>query len=289
LAIRRKVLGDQHRETAVSLSDVASVLRLNGDLAGAESLLRQCLDLSIRNRGETHPVTATTLHDVALITAARGDLVAAESLFRTVMEHHRKALGEGHPLVAVTLNSLAHVWREQRRYAEAAAALEAALNIARPVLGSDHQLVAIYTINLASVRLSQGEPAAAEPLLREGLRIRALSPHLVPNRRRIFPDDDWSVGATKSLLGALLTATARHGEAEAMLLEARRDLEALPAPPRRDIHATISRLIELYVAWDKPAKAAEYAKLLDPPFKSSAKVGRSSRDLRRDVADARHR
>ena len=32
LGIRRKVLGDEHRETAVSLSDLASVLRLNGDL-----------------------------------------------------------------------------------------------------------------------------------------------------------------------------------------------------------------------------------------------------------------
>jgi hypothetical protein len=34
LVVRRKVLGDAHRETAVSLNAVASVLRLNGDLAG---------------------------------------------------------------------------------------------------------------------------------------------------------------------------------------------------------------------------------------------------------------
>jgi serine/threonine-protein kinase len=266
-AIRRKVLGDEHRETAVSLSDVASVLRLNGDLAGAESLLRQCLDLSIKARGATHPVTATTLHDVALITAARGDRASAESLFGTVMEHHRKALGDRHPFVAVTLNSLSHVLRDERRYDEAAAALETALNIARPVLGSEHQLVAIYTINLASVHLQRGEPAAAEPLLREGLRIRALAPNLVPNRRRIFPDDDWSIGATKSLLGASLTATARYKDAEAMLLEARHDLEALSPPRAPEIQATITRLIELYTAWDKPAKAAEYRKLLGSAIK----------------------
>ena len=271
-AVRRKVLGDAHRETAVSLSDVASVLRLNGDLAGAESLLRQCLALTIKNRGERHPVTATTLHDVALVTAARGDRASAESLFRTVMEHHRKALGDRHPLVAVTLNSLAHVLREQRRYDEAAAALEGALNIARPVLGTDHQLVAIYSINLASVHLARGRAAAAEPLLREGLRIRTRSPELVPNRRRIFPDDDWSVGATKSLLGATLTAMARYSEAETMLLEARRDLDALPAPLPRDVDATITRFVDLYVAWDKPAKAADYRRLLESSSRSSAGV-----------------
>ena len=57
-------------------------------------------------------------------------------------------------------------------------ALEAALAIARPALGSEHQLIAIYTINLASVHLARREPAAAEALLRDGLRIRLLAPQL---------------------------------------------------------------------------------------------------------------
>jgi serine/threonine protein kinase/tetratricopeptide (TPR) repeat protein len=258
LGIRRKLLGEEHGETAVSLSDVASVLRLNGDLAGAEALLRQSLELNRKARGEAHAMTATTLHDAALVAAAKGDRASAESMFRKVMDTHRKTLGERHPLVAVTLNSLARVLRDQGRYDEAAAALQAALDIARPALGSEHQLVAIYTINLASVHLARKEPAAAEALLREGLRIRVLSPQLVPNRRRIFPEDDWSVGATKSLLGASLVALARYSEAEAVLLDARRDLEALPVPPRRDVHATIARLIDLYDAWGKPNRAAIY-------------------------------
>ena len=90
------------------------------------------------------------------------------------------------------------------------------------------------------MHLARGEPAAAEALLREGLRIRLLrAADWCPNRRRIFPEDDWSVGAAKSLLGAALTALARYGEAEAVLLEARRDLEALSPPPPRDVHVTI--------------------------------------------------
>ncbi len=258
LAIRRKLLGDEHGETAVSFSDVASVLRLNGDLAAADTFLRRSLEVNRRVRGDAHVMTATTLHDVALISAAKGERASAESMFRTVMDTHRKALGESHPLVAVTLNSLSHVLRAEGRYDEAAAALDRALNIARPALGNEHQLVAIYTLNLASVQLSRKEPAAAEALIREGLRIRLLSPQLVPNRRRIFPEDDWTVAATKSLLGASLIAQAHYGEAEAVLLDVRRELEALPAPPRRDLHATITRLIELYEAWGKPDKAAIY-------------------------------
>ncbi len=58
LAIRTRALGEQHGETAVSQSDLASVLRLNGDLPGAERLLRQCLETNLKTRGATHPNTA---------------------------------------------------------------------------------------------------------------------------------------------------------------------------------------------------------------------------------------
>ena len=258
LAIRQKVLGDDHGETAVSYSDLASVLRLNGDLDGAEALLRRSLEVHRRTRGEAHAMTATTLHDVALITAARGEPSAAEALFRQAMDVHRKTLGESHPLVAVTLNSLGRVLRDQGRYDEAAAALEAALQIARPALGSDHQLIAIYSLNLASVHVARGEPEAAEALLRDGLRIRGLAPRLVPNRRRIFPEDDWSVEAARSLLGATLTALKRYSEAETVLLEARRELDGAASPPGRDVDATNTRLVDLYVAWGKPDQAARY-------------------------------
>jgi eukaryotic-like serine/threonine-protein kinase len=200
LAIRRKVLGDEHRETAVSLSGLASVLRLKGDLSGAEVILRQSLEMNRRTRGPDHANTGSALHDLALVATARRDYVAAESMFQQSLEITRKALGDKHPTVAMALNGLSRVYRDQKRYGEAAVALQDALDIARPTLGSDHQLVAIYTLNLGAVQLARNEPAAAEALLREGLRIRRLAPALVPARRRAFPEDDWTVAAIESLL-----------------------------------------------------------------------------------------
>jgi serine/threonine protein kinase len=261
LAIRRKVLGEGHRETAVSQSDLASVLRLNGDLSGAETLLGQSLETNRRTRGQEHPNTTTALHDLALIAATRGDYGAAESLLRQVLVNHRKTVGDRHLLVASTLNSLSRVLMRQGRPDEAAAALDEALRIVRAALGGEHQLVAIYTINFGSAQLARRQPAAAEVLLREGLRIRIQAPGLVPTRRRTFLEDDWSVGAIKSLLGASLTAQARYAEAEAMLLEARRDLETLPASRGADMQTTIARLVDLYAAWGKPDKAATYRAL----------------------------
>jgi serine/threonine protein kinase/tetratricopeptide (TPR) repeat protein len=258
LDIRRTVLGSEHRETAVSLSDLASVLRLNGDLDGAETLLKQSLELNIKTRGADHPNTAVSLHDLGLVAAGRGDYLGAESGFRQALALQRKAFGNSHPVMAATLNNLARALREQGRYDEAAEALQEAVQMTRGAFGNDHQLVAIYSINLASIQLARNQPAAAETLLREGLRIRSRAPGIVPVRRRTMREDDWSLGATRSLLGACLLAERRYPEAENALLDARRQLEALPASGGTEMKVVIARLIDLYVAWGKPDKAASF-------------------------------
>jgi eukaryotic-like serine/threonine-protein kinase len=260
LEMRRKLLGEEHRETAVSLNDLGSVLRLNGDLSGAEALIRRSLAINLKTRGKDHPNTATTMHDLALIVAARGDYPAAESMLREALATERKVLGDKHAAVAATFNTLSRVLFEQGRYEEAVSALEDALRIAGPALGPDHPLVAIYTINLGAVELARNTPAAtaaAELLLRDGLRMRSLAPGVVPSRRRTFPDNDWTIGGTKSLLGAALLAEQRYDEAEAMLLEAERDLAASD-DHRADMNATVRRLADLYDSLGKPAKAAAY-------------------------------
>jgi tetratricopeptide (TPR) repeat protein len=162
--------------------------------------------------------------------------------------------------VATALNNLSRALAAQGKYDEALSVQQEALSVALPTLGSAHQLIAIYKINLASVYLARHEAAPAEKLLREALPMRVRAPGIVPIRRRTFPEDDWSVGATKSLLGAALVALARYDEAETMLLDAHRDLGAVPHS--RDAVANITRLVALYDAWGRPDKAAEYRPLL---------------------------
>jgi eukaryotic-like serine/threonine-protein kinase len=258
LAIRRKAFGEQHRETATSLSDLASVLRLNGDLSGAELLLRQCLETNLKTIGPDHANTFLTLHDLALIAAARGDYATAETSLRGLLTLGRKALGDRHPHLAAAMNNLARALLERGQYGEAASVLGDALSIAIPAFGNDHPLIAIYKVNLASAHLARQEAGRAEVLLREALDIRVRTPRVVPNRRRTLPEDDWSVGAIKSLLGASLAAQARYAEAEAALLEAHRDLTGVPRAPSRDEQATIARLAALYDAWGRPDRAAAY-------------------------------
>jgi serine/threonine-protein kinase len=262
LTIRRKALGDDHRETAVSLSGLAAVLRLNGDLAGANALLQQCLANNRKTVGDEHANTFLTLNDIALVEAARGNDASAEAQLRNAVAVGRKALGNRHPNVAAALNNYARLLMRRGKYDEAVPDLQEALNIAVPALGSEHPLVGIYKINLASAYLARNEPAAAEPLLRHALQIRQRAPGVVPSRRRTLPEDDWSVGATRSLLGATLVSLKHYAEAEPLLLAARRDLDIAPGPQSPEARATLARLVSLYVAWGRPDKAAEYRALL---------------------------
>jgi len=57
LAIRRKVLGEEHPVTAVSLNNLGGLLQDMGDLAGARSYLEQALAISRKVLGVDHPTT----------------------------------------------------------------------------------------------------------------------------------------------------------------------------------------------------------------------------------------
>ena len=57
---------------------------------------------------------------------------------------------------------------------------------------------------------------------------------------------------------ASLVAQRRYTDAEAVLLQARRDLDTQPQPPARDVKATMTALVRLYDAWGKRDAAAVY-------------------------------
>lgn len=262
LGIRQRVLGVGDRETAVSLNGLGSILRLNGDLDGAEAMIREGLEVNRRTRGDAHANTGSTLHDLGLIAFARGNLREAESLFQQALDIHAKALGDVHPNIAIALNSLAHVWVAQGKLEQARTALARAIGIGKQALGAENQLVAIYTLNLADVDLARHDAVAAEALARDGLRIRALAPDVTPGRRRLLAADDWPLGRAKTLLGATMLAQRHYDEAETLLIDGRRDLEALPARPDAALQANAARLADLYVAWGKPERAAGFRPLM---------------------------
>jgi tetratricopeptide (TPR) repeat protein len=65
LAIREKVLGPEHPDTAMSLNNLAHLLQAQGDLAGARPLHERALAIREKVLGPEHPDTATSLNNLA--------------------------------------------------------------------------------------------------------------------------------------------------------------------------------------------------------------------------------
>jgi tetratricopeptide (TPR) repeat protein len=73
LAIYERVLGPDHPDTAASLSNLALLLRAQGDLAGARPLFERALAIRERVLGPDHPNTAESLNNLASLLKDQGE------------------------------------------------------------------------------------------------------------------------------------------------------------------------------------------------------------------------
>src|SRR5262249_38519243 len=85
LAIRERVLGPDHTDTASSLSNLGEVRWSQGELAIALALHRRSLAIRDRDLGSDHPATAISLNNVAVMLQDQGDLAAALPLYERAL------------------------------------------------------------------------------------------------------------------------------------------------------------------------------------------------------------
>lgn len=197
LAIREKVLGLEHPDTATSLDNLAGLLRDQGDLAGARTLLTRAREIREKVLGPEHPHTATSVNNLAGLLQAQGDLAGARTLFERALAIGRKVFGPEHPNTATTLSNLAGLLQAQGDFAGARTLFEQALAIREKVLGPEHPDTAGSFGQLASLLRARGDLVGARLLYERALAINAklLGP--------AHPDTN----RTRSSLARLLIAT----------------------------------------------------------------------------------
>lgn len=248
LAMRRKLLGEKHLDVTDSLNDLAMTLTRQGDYAEAEPLYYEALAVRRKLLGDEHPAVAQSLNNLAMFLYRKGDYAEAEPLFREALAMNRKLLGEEHPEVSTNLNNLALALRDKGDYAEAEPLFRQVLVMDRKLLGTNHPYVAGTIVNLAMLLRRRGDYAEAESLYREALDIE----------RKTFPEDHWRIARTKSLLGDCLTALQRYDKAEQLLVQAYPIIKDQFGDDHPRTRAGLQFLMNLYEAWGKPEKVAEY-------------------------------
>jgi hypothetical protein len=102
----RRVLGEEHPNTLISIGNLALTLEAEGDLSGARALQEQVLKVSRRVLGEEHPDALTAMSNLALTLRAQGDHRARE-VQEQVLKVSRRVLGEEHPDTLAAMGNLA--------------------------------------------------------------------------------------------------------------------------------------------------------------------------------------
>ena len=138
--------------------------------------------------------------------------------------------------------------RSIRSITEAEPYFREALEGERRVLGDDHRSTLISKSNLALLLVDLGNAVEAEQLGGE----------TVVAARETLGADHWLYGAFLRNHGRALAALQRFDDAESALLEAHGILQTALGDEHKQTRRVVGYLADLYDAWGKPDKAAEW-------------------------------
>ncbi len=205
LEIRRRLLTDDHPETASSYDDVGESLKGQGKYAAAQPLYEKALQIQRRALTDDHPDTAISYTYLGLSLNAQGKHAQAQLLLEKALEIFRRLLSDNHPFTAVSYGNLAGSLAAQAKHAQAQPLLEKALEIRRRLLTDDHPHTANSYNNLALNLHAQGEYAQAQPLLEKALEIH----------RRALTDNHPYTANTYNSLAVNMDSQGKYAQAQA--------------------------------------------------------------------------
>ena len=244
---RKRVLGEEHADTLQSVGNLAVSYIEVGRYQEAGLLLQPALKAQRRTLGREHEDTLTSMHNLAYLYRNQGRFEEAEPLLREALDVLRPTKGEDHPDTIMAMGNLAELYQNLDRDDEAEGMYVETLDVAQRVLGKDHVTNLMYSFNLAELYQEQGRPEKAEPLFAEAV---------TGGRKRLAGHP--YLGAFLVGYGTTLTTLQRYEEAQTALLEAYEILKEARGPTAAYRVKAATALGELYEAWAKPAKAAEW-------------------------------
>ena len=253
----RDVLGENHPQTA----DLTALLaveysRLN-QLDKAEALARDCVRMRDTILGKEHPLSIGSDLMLAWILAQQERFDEAEQLTQKALNLSKQLPIENTMFFANHLSRLGWILLEHDRIDQANTLCERAWQTLTNKPDANPMAKPLIVTYLGAIRLAQQNYTAAEPLLREGLKLA----------EKHWPDEAYRF-YVMNLLGASLSGQKNYADAEPLLLQSCKGLQdrrysmtpSLNA--NRRITESFERLVQLYDAWAKPVQAAEWRRKL---------------------------
>ncbi|HZP65401.1 MAG TPA: tetratricopeptide repeat protein [Rudaea sp.] len=210
LAIRRRILGEEHPDTLTSISEMGLLLENKGKLSESEPYFREALEKRRRILGEEHRDTLESIGDVGNLLFQQGKLSEAEPFFREALDKSRRALGDDSEATLGQVINMGNLLMEQGKPNEAEPLLRQALQRSRHALGEEHPYTMVLINNMGAVLQAQGKPNEAEPFYREALE----------KSRRVLGDEHPDTLNQIGIVGQIVEAEGKLSEAEPYLREA---------------------------------------------------------------------
>jgi hypothetical protein len=167
----RKMLGEEHPDTAQSYNNLAYNLDMQGRDAESQPLLHKALGIRRKVLGEEHPDTAQSYNNLAMNLYHQRKYLEAQSLLEKALDVQPK-IGEEDVQNAAFYLNLALTFDRQGKHAKAQPLHHKALNIFLKELGEWHPLTAASYDGFADHLEDQGQYAQAQPLHQKALDIR---------------------------------------------------------------------------------------------------------------------
>jgi tetratricopeptide (TPR) repeat protein len=182
-----------------------------------------------------------------------GKYVQAEGLFAQALAADRLVLGPEHPSTLDILGEMGTMYQREGKYDLAERYAAEALEGRRHALGPEHPDTMDAQADLVLAYVSERKFVESEPLAKG----------IVEFGRKNMPDE-WQRFRAESMLGDSLAGQKKYTEAEPLLMEGYQGLMErkgrMDVPDWYYVDRAHEWLVQLYQAWGKPEKAAEWKK-----------------------------
>ena len=172
LKLNRAKLGPEHRDTLMSLNNLAEAYRNAGEFDLALSLHEETQKHFKSKFGPEHPDTLMSLNNLACAYQDAGKWSLALPLFDEALKLNRAKLGPEHPGTLLSMSNLAESYLGAGKLELALPLHKEALRLRKAKLGPDHPDTLQSMSNLAKAYLHAGKLDLALPLCEESLRLR---------------------------------------------------------------------------------------------------------------------
>ena len=162
LALRRRLLGNDHPDVSITLDSYARVLKEKGEFERAETLQREAIAIARKVYGDEHMAIAITTGSLASILRASGNTARALPVYQEALALYEKLFSPDHPNVSVLRSNTAGCLTELGRYDEAEALLLQSYEVLMQTHGAGNRLTQSTIRYLVSLYEAWQKPAQAQ-------------------------------------------------------------------------------------------------------------------------------